>query len=100
MWGTRMPGADPLLGRIEVFEARIGGGLAVRRTRGGYSLHLEFDGTPVARLRPTGQDDEVEVLWWSHHERWEPVGDFGSLVLPLDEALQYIADDPVGCFWP
>ena len=45
----------------------------VRQTRGGYSLYLAFDGTPIARLRPTGQDDEVEVLWWSHRERWEPV---------------------------
>src|SRR3954451_12013267 len=51
---------------------------------------------PLARLRPTGRDDEVEILWW-RHGRWGAIGDFGGLRMPLDDALGHIADDPL--FW-
>jgi hypothetical protein len=50
-------------------------------------------------LRPTGKDDDVEVLWWSHRDKWESIGDFGGIILSLDEALEYVAKDPLGCFW-
>ena len=53
----------------------------------------------MARFRPTGAGDAVEVKWWSHRERWDDVGDFGPMVLPLDRALAYLAEDPMGCFW-
>jgi hypothetical protein len=53
-------------------------------------------GTLVARLRPTGMGDDVEVLWW-RRERWAPFGAFGRLVLPLDQALDCIASEPA--FW-
>ena len=52
-----------------------------------------------ARLRPTGKGDDVEVLWWSHRDKWESIGDFGGIILSLDEALDYVAEDPMGCFW-
>jgi len=39
------------------------------------------------------------VKWWSHRDRWDDIGDFGPLVLPLDQALTYLAEDPMGCFW-
>lgn len=94
-----MADPDPFLERIEAFSEEQGGGVLVRRIRGGYSLHLEFDGTPIARLRPVGEDDDVEVLWWSHRGKWKAIGDMGGLFMPLDEALEYIADDPMGCFW-
>ena len=89
---------DPLLQRIETYNAAQGGGVMIRRVKKGYSLFLEEDGTPLARLRPTGDDDEVEVLWWSHRDRWESIGEFG-IVMNLDEALRFISDDPYGCFW-
>lgn len=91
--------SDPLLARIEAFNQAQEGGVIVRRAKGGYSLFGEEYGTPVARLRPTGNGDEVEVLWWSHRDKWEPVGGFGGVILPLDEALEYVAEDPLGCFW-
>lgn len=94
-----MQRSDPILKRIEAFNEANGGGVIIRRDKGGYFLFLEGDGSRVARLRPTGNADEVEILWWSHRDRWEAIGDFGRVILPLDEALEYIADDPLGCFW-
>jgi len=90
---------DPLLARIESFNQAHGGGIVIHHIRGGYSLFQEENGSQVARLRPTGKGDDVEILWWSHREKWEPIGDFGGVILPLDEALEYVAEDPLGCFW-
>jgi len=63
-----------------------------RKRRQNYSIYWADDREPLARLRPTGQNDEVEVYRWDG-ERWQPAGEFG-FVLPLDEALEYITDDP------
>jgi hypothetical protein len=49
-------------------------------------------------LKPTGKGDRVEVKWWSPREKWEQIGDLGPMVMSLDEALNYIAKDPMGCF--
>jgi hypothetical protein len=85
--------------RIEAFNAAHGGGVIVRKDAHGYSLFREDTGVPVARLRPARSGNLMEVLWWSHRDRWESIGDFGGVSLPLEEALDYIADDPMGCFW-
>lgn len=90
---------DPLLARIETFVADKGGGVVIRKVGGGHSLFRETSGRPVARFRPIGTEDAVEVKWWSHRERWDDIGDFGPMVLPLDQALAYLAEDPMGCFW-
>jgi hypothetical protein len=89
---------DELLGRIEAFN-RAEGGVVVRKAANGYSLFRKDNGKPVARLRPTRKGDCVEVLWWSHRDRRDQVGDFGPMVMPLHEALAYVAKDPVGCSW-
>lgn len=52
---------------------------------------------PIARLKPTGNDDEVRLGYWSHRRKWEDVDDMGGVVMPLDEALEFIANEPV--FW-
>lgn len=91
--------SDEMLARIEAFNAEQGGGVHVQKAAKGYSLFRQDTGKPVARLRPTGKVDEVEVMWWSHRDRWEQIGDFGPMVMSLDEALQYVAEDPMGCFW-
>ena len=90
---------DPHLTRIEAFLADRGGGVVARKVGGGYSLYHGESGRPVARFRPTGAGDAVEVKWWSHRDRWDDIGDFGPVVLPLDRALAYLAEDPMGCFW-
>lgn len=53
----------------------------------------------MARLRPTGQADKVEIMWWSHRDKWDQIGDFGPLVMPLVKALEFVAEDPEGIFW-
>lgn len=89
--------SDPIIQRIESFRCRRGRLLAERRNRG-YTLYRAGSGTPLARLRPTGQNDRVEVLYWSlWKERWTNAGPFGRTVLPLDEALRFIASEDI--FW-
>ena len=90
---------DDFLPRIETFNKVKGGGVAVQKAAKGYSLFRLDTGAPVARLRPTSQGDKVEVMWWSHRDRWDQIGDFGPMVMPLAEALKFIAKDPMGCFW-
>ena len=85
--------------RIEAFNEAQGGGVLVRKDAHGYSLFQEATGAPVARLRPVQSGALMEVLWWSHRDRWESIGDFGGVWMPLDDALNYIAEDPMGCFW-
>ena len=73
--------------------------LLARRTAGrGYTLYHAVSGAPVARLRQTGKDDRVEVLYWSlWKERWTTAGPFGRTILPLDDALRFIASEDI--FW-
>ena len=54
------------------------------------------DEEPLARFKPVGDKDEVEVFWWNG-ERWRPVGEFGC-VLQLHEALDFVFEDPEGIF--
>jgi hypothetical protein len=90
---------DAILARLEAFNEARGGGVRIEKAAKGYSLFREDTGQPVARLRPTGEGDRVEVLWWSHRGKWDQIGDFGPMVLSLDQALNYILRDPMGCFW-
>jgi hypothetical protein len=53
-------------------------------------------GGPVTRLVPTGEEDRVQVLWW-RRGGWGAAGDFGSVILPLDAALAFVATE--GFFW-
>ena len=87
---------DPILERIHAFDRSQGGGVKVVRSGKGYSLFAAVTGAPIARLRPTGSDNRVEVLWW-RRERWVPFGPFGNTILPLKEALDLIATEPA--FW-
>jgi hypothetical protein len=74
------------------------GRLQAERRNRGYTLTRAGSGKPVARLRPTGQDGRVEVLYWSlWKDRWTSAGPFGPTVLPLDEALRFIASEDI--FW-
>lgn len=91
--------SDKMRQRIDAFNEAHGGGVVVRKAAKGYSLFREDSGKPIARLRTAGTGDLVEVMWWSHREKWEQIGDFGPMVMPLDEALEYVAKDPMGCFW-
>jgi len=91
---------DFIQGRIEAFNQAQGGGVSVRKDRGGYSLIREDTGTPVARLRPQDVEGKFEILCWSRsRERWQRVGEWGITMSSLDEALDFISRDPYDCFW-
>jgi hypothetical protein len=64
----------PIVQRIERSRCRRGQLIAERRNRG-YTLYRAGSGTRIARLRPTKQDDRVEVIYWSlWKERWTGAG--------------------------
>lgn len=89
---------DLTLRRIEIFNEANGGGVSVCKDGHGYTLLREDIGAPVARLKPLRSTGLLEILRWGY-DRWEPLDDTGGLRLPLDEALDYIAEDPMGYFW-
>ncbi len=91
-----MPASDPMRERIEAFNQARGGGVAVHKAGRGYSLVSERTGAPLARLKPAGNADTVQVLWWNG-QRWGASGPFGIATMPLDAALDYIASEPH--FW-
>ena len=68
------------------------GGVAVQKAGQGYSLFSQRTGAPLARLKPTGDADKVQVLWWNGR-RWGASGPFGIATMPLDAALDYIASE-------
>jgi hypothetical protein len=88
---------DPILQRIEAFRSPRGQLHAERQNRG-YTLYRADTGTRVARLRPIGRDDRVEVLYWSlWKERWIRAGPLGRAALSIDRALEIIVADDI--FW-
>jgi len=91
-----MPKADALLERIATFQHAGRGEVIVRKVARGCSLFSAGTGAPIARLRPTGEADMVQVLWWNG-ERWGASGPFGIATMPLDKALDHIATEPA--FW-
>jgi len=91
-----VPSSDPMRERIEAFNRAHGGSVAMHKAGRGYTLTSEHTGAPLARLRPTGDADKVQVLWWNG-QRWAAPGPFGIAIMPLDAALDYIASEPN--FW-
>src|SRR3954449_9255727 len=81
--------ADPaILKRIRGCPFARGGRVLVRFRADGYSLVARRSGVPLARLRLTGEGDEVVLLYPSQRRGWEPPGDFGAVAMPLDLALE------------
>ena len=90
---------DSILDRMKEYFDKEGAPVTVQRINKGYSI-IHESGEPVARFRPReGDSDEVEVLWWSHRDKWDHIGDFGGLFMSLEEALKYVLSDPMGIFW-
>jgi hypothetical protein len=86
--------------RIEAFNREQGGGVAVVRDDTGYILTGEDTGVPIAKLRRKGKRGEFQVLYWNRETgRWRMVSLFGGSVFSLDEALDFISNDPMECFW-
>jgi hypothetical protein len=91
---------DFIQSQIESFDLEHGGGVSVRKDAHGYTLSRLDNGMPLARLRPRESGDRFEVLYWSpFSERWRSIGPFGGMFLSLADALEFIANDPMDCFW-
>jgi len=91
---------DFIQSRIEAFNEEHGGGVRVRKDAYGYTLFRDDNAQPVARLRPRETGNRFEILYRSRcGDRWKPVAPFGAMFLSLEDALQFIASDPMGCFW-
>ena len=88
---------DDIPARIEAFDDANGGGVGYYEDNGAYHLYLLETEAPIARLKPTGDGNEVRLGYWSHRRIWEDIDDMGGVVMPLDEALEFIANEPV--FW-
>jgi hypothetical protein len=87
--------ADPaILQRIRARPFARGGRVPVRFRAEGYGLFARRSGEPLARLRPTGEGDDVALLHPSHRGGREPPGDFGALAMPLDPALERLSTNP------
>ncbi len=72
--------------RLREAGCKVGSDVVLRRDRRGI-LMFDADRRPVARLRNLGKDG-WEVLWWSHRDKWESIGDLGGVVCDdVDEAL-------------
>src|SRR5215210_6875950 len=71
------------------------GGVEVIRANRGYALYSRRTGGPVARLRPTGKADNVQVLWCG--ARPGPRRETSDPSPSLDEALEFVATE--GFFW-
>ena len=87
----------PYLARIEAFNLKKGGGVTITKVQNGYNLYLTATDAPIARLNPIGTDDEMRIRFWSYRGHWKDVGDFGGIILPLEEALDEIATNEI--FW-
>ena len=88
---------DEIIRQIEAFPFRRTPVAAERRNKG-YTLFHAETGHPIARLRPFGRDDLLEIFYWSSwKQRWAPAGPFGRTAAPLHEALRIIASEPI--FW-
>ena len=72
------------------------GGVEVVRANRGYTLYSRRTGGRVARLKPTGEGDDVQVLWW-RRDAWGAPGAGGPVIMPLDRALGFVATESF--FW-
>lgn len=71
----------------------------IRFVRGGLSVYTTARKTPITRFVPAGRGDSVEVMWYSHRDKWDHIGDFGGMTMPFDKALEYVLSDAPGCFF-
>lgn len=96
----RMPGAKeakdlPKLQIEAVFKKLRCPAIVCRINRGYTILH---DNMAISRIRE--RRAWWEVLWWSHRDKWESIGDMGGIIFDtVEEAAEYVVKDPMGVFW-
>ncbi len=82
-----MTDPDPIPARMEAFDRENG--------RDRLQEPLTLTATGPHRTAQAGRFNTMRVGSWQN--RWKDVGDMGGLVLPLDEALDAIANTEI--FW-
>ena len=83
---------DAMCERIEAYRFPRGG-VEVVRAKGGYTLYSRRTcGTPAADRRQRSCAGAVVA-----RDAWGAPGDFGPVIMPLDEALAFVASE--GFFW-
>jgi hypothetical protein len=88
---------DDIIHLIETFDFDAGY-MAVKRRNRGFTLVHSETGVPIARLRPIGRDDLVEILYWSlWQERRTPFGPFGRTTVPVEQAVRVVSEAAI--FW-
>ncbi len=90
---------DIILEKLNAFNFSHQEKLEIKKRGNGYSLYLKFNGRPIARVKLISNSNIYEVLWWSHRDKWESIGDFGGETFAIDGAIEFIDNDPLGCFW-
>jgi len=88
--------SDDSMSRIQAVFRKRGCPAFPAKVSRGYTIC--YEGQAVSRIRP--RDKWWEVLWWSHRDKWESIGDMGGVIFDtVEEAAQYVLDDPMGIFW-
>ncbi len=90
---------EQIFNKIKYFIQSYNYPINVKRVRKGFNIYKNATNIPVVRLIPTGISDEVEILFWSHRDKWERLGEGSKLIKPIDDALFFIDRDPMGYFW-
>lgn len=86
---------------IAAFFEENGIPVEIRSAGGGLSLYAKAGKAPLARFVPVEKGKKgnlVEVMWYSHRDKWDHIGDFGGVTMPLHEAMAYVVNDAPGCF--
>ncbi|MFH1109710.1 MAG: hypothetical protein V1790_11020 [Planctomycetota bacterium] len=77
--------ADVSMSRIQAVFRRRGCPALPAKVNRGYTIYHE--GQAVCRIRQ--RDKWWEVLWWSHRDKWESIGDLGGMIFDtVEEAAQ------------
>jgi hypothetical protein len=96
IYASIKPLATEALSRIQAVLRNRGCPAFPARASRGYTIY--FEGRAVSRIRK--RDEWWEVLWWSHRDKWESIGDLGGADFDtVEEAAEYVLDDPMGVFW-
>ena len=87
---------DPIIQSIESFRCSRGNWSPNAATVR-YTLYRAGSGTPIARLRPIGQNDRVEASLVAMEGTLDQRRPFGRTIPPIDDALHFIASADI--FW-
>ena len=82
--------------KLEAVFSKRGCPAVAQRINRGYTIF--YEDKAVSRIRE--RSGRWEVLWWSHRDKWESIGDLGGMSFNrIEQAAEYVLEDPMGIFW-